>query len=83
MRQTQGTKGQTSARASVCPSMEFLKKKTLPFLLIFVSMYIHGTPSQGADPARQRKPFFERLRRLEEQVGGSSLRNWLYKTRSR
>ncbi|XP_028616863.1 pentraxin-4 isoform X2 [Grammomys surdaster] len=42
-------------------------KKTLPFLLIFVSMSVHGTPSQEADPARQRKPFFERLRRLEEQ----------------
>nr|XP_034362368.1 pentraxin-4 isoform X2 [Arvicanthis niloticus] len=42
-------------------------KKTLPFLLIYVSMYIHRTPSQEADPARQRKPFFERLRRLEEQ----------------
>ncbi|XP_052053150.1 pentraxin-4 isoform X2 [Apodemus sylvaticus] len=47
--------------------MGYLKKKTLPFLLLFVSLYIHRTPSQEADPARQRKPFFERLRRLEEQ----------------
>ncbi|XP_021077348.1 pentraxin-4 isoform X2 [Mus pahari] len=67
MRQTQGTKGRTSAPASVCPSMRCLKKKTLPFLLIFVSLYVHRTPSQEAHPARQRKPFFERLRRLEEQ----------------
>ncbi|XP_041532627.1 pentraxin-4 isoform X1 [Microtus oregoni] len=42
-------------------------KKTLSFLLIFVSIYARGTLLQEADPVRQRKPFFERLRRLEEQ----------------
>nr|XP_048292120.1 pentraxin-4 isoform X1 [Myodes glareolus] len=42
-------------------------KKTLSFLLIFVSIYARGTPLQETDPVRQRKPFFERLRRLEEQ----------------
>uniref|UniRef100_A0A3B2W4D6 Pentraxin 4 n=1 Tax=Mus musculus TaxID=10090 RepID=A0A3B2W4D6_MOUSE len=47
--------------------MRCLKKKTLLFLLIFVSLNVHRTPSQEAHPARQRKPFFERLRRLEEQ----------------
>ncbi|CAH6786628.1 Ptx4 [Phodopus roborovskii] len=47
--------------------MGCLKKKTLSFLLILVSMYGCGTLLQEADPARQRKPFFERLRRLEEQ----------------
>ncbi|MEJ1287518.1 pentraxin 4 [Cricetulus griseus] len=48
-------------------SMDCLKKKTLSFLLIFVSIYARGTLLQEAGPARQRKPFFERLRRLEEQ----------------
>ncbi|XP_003501528.1 pentraxin-4 [Cricetulus griseus] len=47
--------------------MDCLKKKTLSFLLIFVSIYARGTLLQEAGPARQRKPFFERLRRLEEQ----------------
>ncbi|KAL1779931.1 pentraxin-4 [Sigmodon hispidus] len=47
--------------------MGCLKKKPLSFLLIFVSIHAHGTLLQEADPARQRKPFFERLRRLEEQ----------------
>ncbi|KAH0520771.1 pentraxin-4 isoform X1 [Microtus ochrogaster] len=42
-------------------------KKTLSFHLIFVSIYARGTLLQEADPVRQRKPFFERLRRLEEQ----------------
>ncbi|CAO2642252.1 Ptx4 [Lemmus lemmus] len=42
-------------------------KKTLSFLLIFVAIYARGTLLQEADPVRQRKPFFERLRRLEEQ----------------
>ncbi|XP_038180509.1 LOW QUALITY PROTEIN: pentraxin-4 [Arvicola amphibius] len=42
-------------------------KKTLSFLLISVSIYARGTLLQEADPVRQRKPFFERLRRLEEQ----------------
>ena len=63
--------------------MGYLKKKTLPFLLLFVSLYVHRTPSQEADIARQRKPFFERLRRLEEQVGVPHLGDWFYKRRSR
>lgn len=40
----------------------------LSFLLVFVPVYLHGAWSQEAGPAGQRKPFFERLRRLEEQV---------------
>ncbi|XP_036050360.1 pentraxin-4 isoform X1 [Onychomys torridus] len=63
MRQTQGP---TSAPVSVSPSMGCLKK-TLSFLLIFVSICARETLLQEADPTRQRKPFFERLRRLEEQ----------------
>ncbi|CAK6444845.1 unnamed protein product [Pipistrellus nathusii] len=39
----------------------------LSFLLVFVPVYLHGAWSQEAGPAGQRKPFFERLRRLEEQ----------------
>ncbi|XP_054445165.1 pentraxin-4 [Pteronotus mesoamericanus] len=42
-------------------------RKTLSFFLIFVLVYRHGALSQKADPTGQRKPFFERLRRLEEQ----------------
>lgn len=42
-------------------------RKSLPFLLIFVPVSLHGALSQEASPAGQRKPFFERLRRLEEQ----------------
>nr|XP_019568615.1 PREDICTED: pentraxin-4 isoform X1 [Rhinolophus sinicus] len=37
------------------------------FFLIFVPIYVHGALSQEAGPAVQRKPFFQRLRRLEEQ----------------
>ncbi|XP_005866612.1 PREDICTED: pentraxin-4 [Myotis brandtii] len=42
-------------------------RMTLSFLLIFVPVYLHGALSQEAGPTGQRKPFFERLRRLEEQ----------------
>ncbi|XP_057603438.1 pentraxin-4 isoform X3 [Hippopotamus amphibius kiboko] len=42
-------------------------RKTLPFFLIFVPIYLHGASSQETAPVGQRKPFFERLRRLEEQ----------------
>ncbi|XP_070267705.1 pentraxin-4 [Myotis yumanensis] len=42
-------------------------RTTLSFLLIFVPVYLHGALSQEAGPTGQRKPFFERLRRLEEQ----------------
>ncbi|XP_036163669.1 pentraxin-4 [Myotis myotis] len=42
-------------------------RTTLSFLLIFVSVYLHGALLQEAGPTGQRKPFFERLRRLEEQ----------------
>ncbi|CAI9172586.1 unnamed protein product [Rangifer tarandus platyrhynchus] len=41
--------------------------RTLPFLLILLHIYLHGTLSQATSPVGQRKPFFERLRRLEEQ----------------
>ncbi|XP_034878352.1 pentraxin-4 [Mirounga leonina] len=36
-------------------------------LLIFVPACLHGALSQGYSPAGQRKPFLERLRRLEGQ----------------
>ncbi|KAM5227323.1 pentraxin-4 [Ctenodactylus gundi] len=42
-------------------------KRSLPFLLIFVYICIHKASGQNAGFSRQRKPFFERLRRLEEQ----------------
>ncbi|XP_012866761.1 PREDICTED: pentraxin-4 isoform X2 [Dipodomys ordii] len=42
-------------------------RKTLSFLLVFMLVYLHGASSQATGPAGQRKPFFERLRRLEEQ----------------
>ncbi|XP_066236097.1 pentraxin-4 [Saccopteryx leptura] len=42
-------------------------RKTLSFFLIFVPVYLHGALTQEAGPTRQRKPFFERLHRLEEQ----------------
>lgn len=48
--------------------MGFPGRTTLSFLLIFVPLYLHGALSQEAGPMGQRKPFFERLRRLEEQV---------------
>nr|KAF6490743.1 pentraxin 4 [Molossus molossus] len=47
--------------------MGFPGRKTLSFFLIFVPVCLHGVLSQEAGPIRQRKPFFERLRRLEEQ----------------
>uniref|UniRef100_A0A8C2VXF3 Pentraxin 4 n=1 Tax=Chinchilla lanigera TaxID=34839 RepID=A0A8C2VXF3_CHILA len=42
-------------------------RSTLLFLLVFVPMYLHRSSLQEGSPVRQRKPFFERLRRLEEQ----------------
>nr|XP_010990939.1 pentraxin-4 [Camelus dromedarius] len=42
-------------------------RKPLFFFLLFVLMYLPGALLQEAGPVRQRKPFFERLRRLEEQ----------------
>ncbi|KAM6166351.1 pentraxin-4 [Erethizon dorsatum] len=42
-------------------------RRTLPFLLVFVPIYLHGASLQEGSPVGQRKPFFERLRRLEEQ----------------
>ncbi|KAM5198326.1 pentraxin-4 [Hipposideros larvatus] len=42
-------------------------RKTLSFFLIFVPVYLHGGLSQEAGPTVQRKPFFQRLRRLEDQ----------------
>ncbi|XP_024409230.2 pentraxin-4 [Desmodus rotundus] len=42
-------------------------RTTLSFFLISVLVYLHGALSQEAGPTGQRKPFFERLRRLEEQ----------------
>uniref|UniRef100_A0A8C9AM88 Pentraxin 4 n=1 Tax=Prolemur simus TaxID=1328070 RepID=A0A8C9AM88_PROSS len=42
-------------------------RKTLFFFLIFVPVCLHGASLQEAGPTGPRKPFFERLRRLEEQ----------------
>ncbi|KAK2097276.1 Pentraxin-4 [Saguinus oedipus] len=47
--------------------MGCLWRKTLSFFLVFVPIYLHGASSQEAAPTGPRKPFFERLRRLEEQ----------------
>ncbi|KAG3258903.1 pentraxin-4 [Ictidomys tridecemlineatus] len=47
--------------------MGWTGRMTLSLLLILVSMYLHGASLQKAGSAGQRKPFFERLRRLEEQ----------------
>lgn len=44
------------------------RRKALSVLLILVPAYLRGASSQRASPAGQRKPFFERLRGLEEQV---------------
>ncbi|XP_068921201.1 pentraxin-4 [Petaurus breviceps papuanus] len=41
--------------------------KCLSLFLVLITFYLQGTYLQKADEARQRKPFFERLRRLEEQ----------------
>lgn len=54
--------------ASLCLGMGCPGRKTLSFFLIFVLVYLHGALPQEAGPTGQRKPFFERLRRLEEQV---------------
>nr|XP_035939249.1 pentraxin-4 [Halichoerus grypus] len=43
------------------------RRKALSLLLIFVPACLHGALSQGASPAGQRKPFLERLRKLEGQ----------------
>ncbi|PNJ05039.1 PTX4 isoform 1 [Pongo abelii] len=47
--------------------MGCLWRKILSFFLVFVPIYLHGASSQEAAPVGPRKPFFERLRRLEEQ----------------
>ncbi|XP_026340823.2 pentraxin-4 [Ursus arctos] len=44
------------------------RRKALSVLLILVPVYLHGASSQRASPAGQRKPCFERLRRLEERI---------------
>lgn len=48
--------------------MGCLGRKTLPFFLIFVPIYLCGALLQETAPERQRKPFLERLCRLEAQV---------------
>uniref|UniRef100_A0A8C9BUY2 Uncharacterized protein n=1 Tax=Phocoena sinus TaxID=42100 RepID=A0A8C9BUY2_PHOSS len=47
--------------------MGCLGRKTLPFFLIFVPIYLRGALLQETAPERQRKPFLERLCRLEAQ----------------
>ena len=47
--------------------------RALPFFLILVHIYLHGALSQTTGPVGQRKPFFERLRRLEEQVSAPTV----------
>ncbi|KFO34739.1 Pentraxin-4 [Fukomys damarensis] len=42
-------------------------RRTLPLLFVCVPVYLYGVSLQEAHPIGQRKPFFERLRRLEEQ----------------
>ncbi|KAM9208986.1 LOW QUALITY PROTEIN: pentraxin-4 [Dugong dugon] len=42
-------------------------RRTLSFLLMWVPVYLHTASSQEAHPPGPRKPFFERLWRLEEQ----------------
>nr|XP_008530684.1 PREDICTED: pentraxin-4 [Equus przewalskii] len=44
-----------------------LGREMLSFFFILVPVYLHGALLQEAGPARHRKPFFEKLRRLEEQ----------------
>uniref|UniRef100_A0A4X2KZ84 Pentraxin 4 n=1 Tax=Vombatus ursinus TaxID=29139 RepID=A0A4X2KZ84_VOMUR len=41
--------------------------KCMSLFLVLITFYLQGTYLQEANEARQRKPFFERLRRLEEQ----------------
>ncbi|XP_074237893.1 pentraxin-4 isoform X1 [Saimiri boliviensis] len=53
--------------ASPSLRMGCLWRKTLSFFLVFVPIYLHGASLPEAAPAGPRKPFFERLRRLEEQ----------------
>lgn len=50
------------------PRMGCPRRKALSVLLILVPVYLHGASSQRASPAGQRKPCFERLRRLEERI---------------
>ncbi|XP_028353810.1 pentraxin-4 [Physeter macrocephalus] len=47
--------------------MGCLGRKTLPFFLIFVPIYLRGALLQETAPERQRKPFLERLCRLEAE----------------
>nr|XP_003478147.1 pentraxin-4 [Cavia porcellus] len=47
--------------------MDHPGRRTLLFFLAFVPIYLHGASSQEGKLVQQRKPFFERLRRLEEQ----------------
>ncbi|XP_004596866.2 pentraxin-4 [Ochotona princeps] len=48
--------------------MSYLGSRALPLLfLIYVPLCLSGAAPPGASPAGPRKPFFERLRRLEEQ----------------
>ncbi|XP_045397043.1 pentraxin-4 [Lemur catta] len=56
-----------TAGASSSLRMGCSGRKTLSFFLIFVPVYLHGASLQEAGPTGPRKPFFERLRRLEEQ----------------
>ncbi|XP_075384202.1 pentraxin-4 [Tenrec ecaudatus] len=44
-----------------------LGDKPLCFLLVWMSVYLHVASSQEAGPHGPRRPFLERLRRLEEQ----------------
>nr|XP_054098391.1 pentraxin-4 isoform X3 [Callithrix jacchus] len=73
MRQTHGatstlSRGQEGdCGASPSLRMGCVWRKTLSFFLVFVPIYLHGASLQEAAPAGPRKPFFERLRRLEEQ----------------
>ncbi|XP_008068520.1 pentraxin-4-like [Carlito syrichta] len=48
--------------------MGCLGRKTLPLFLIFVSIYLHGVLLQKAALTGPRRPYFERLHRLEEQI---------------
>ncbi|XP_023567451.1 pentraxin-4 [Octodon degus] len=43
------------------------ERSALLFLLVFAPIYLHGTSVQQGSLVGQRKPFFERLHRLEEQ----------------
>ncbi|TKC51505.1 hypothetical protein EI555_020044 [Monodon monoceros] len=57
-----------AARVPLAPSQNGLPgEETLPFFLIFVPIYLRGALLQETAPERQRKPFLERLCRLEAQ----------------